>query len=39
VDQGAGKHFDDLIALKPTSDELENAARWTMTHDVSVITG
>ena len=35
VDLGAGKHLDDLLALKPTSDELENAARWTMTHDVS----
>ncbi len=35
VDQGAGKHLDDLLALKPTSDELECAARWTMTHDVS----
>jgi len=35
VDQGAGKHLDDLIALTPTSDELENAARWSMTHDVS----
>jgi hypothetical protein len=35
VDQGAGKHLDDLLALKPNSDELENAARWTMTHDVS----
>jgi hypothetical protein len=35
VDQGAGKHLDDLLGLKPTSDELENAARWTMTHDVS----
>jgi hypothetical protein len=35
VDQGAGKHLDDLLALRPTSDELENAARWTMTHDVS----
>jgi hypothetical protein len=35
ADQGAGKHLDDLLALKPTSDELENAARWTMTHDVS----
>ena len=35
VGQGAGKHLDDLLALKPTSDELENAARWTMTHDVS----
>jgi hypothetical protein len=35
VDQGAGKHLDDLQALKPTSDEIEQAARWTMTHDVS----
>ena len=35
VDQGAGRHFDDLLALKPTTDELEQAARWSMTHDVS----
>jgi hypothetical protein len=35
VDQGAGKHLDDLIALTPTADELEKAARWSMTHDVS----
>lgn len=35
VDQGAGKHFDDLLALKPTSEEIEKAARWSMTHDVS----
>ena len=35
VDQGAGKHFDDLLALNPTPDELEQAARWSMTHDVS----
>ena len=34
VDQG-GKHYQDLIALKPTAEELENAARWSMTHDVS----
>ena len=34
VDQGAGKHFDDLLALNPTPDELEQAARWSMTHDV-----
>jgi len=34
VDQGAGKHLDDLLALKPTSDEIEQAARWSMTHDV-----
>ena len=35
VDQGAGKHFDDLLALNPTEEELEQAARWSMTHDVS----
>jgi len=35
VDQGAGKHLDDLLALKPTSEEMEQAARWTMTHDIS----
>ncbi|MDH7511989.1 MAG: DUF6036 family nucleotidyltransferase [Clostridiales bacterium] len=34
VDQG-GKHFDDLLALKPSSQELEDAARWSMTHDRS----
>jgi len=35
VDQGAGKHLDDLLVLKPTSEEIESAARWSMTHDVS----
>jgi len=35
VDQGAGKHFDDLLALNPAADELEQAGRWSMTHDVS----
>ncbi len=35
ADQGAGKHFDDLLALNPTPDELEQAARWSMTHDIS----
>jgi hypothetical protein len=35
ADQGPGKHFNDLIALDPTSKELEEAARWSMTHDVS----
>jgi hypothetical protein len=35
VDQGAGVHFDDLLSLHPTADELEQAARWSMTHDVS----
>jgi len=28
-------HIDDLMALNPKSRELEQAARWSMTHDVS----
>jgi hypothetical protein len=35
VDQSGGKHYDDLMALKPSKKELEEAARWTMTHDPS----
>jgi len=35
VDQAAGKHLDDLLALKPTNRELEEAARWCMTQDSS----
>ena len=34
VDRG-GYHFDDLKKLNPTSEELGEAARWCMTHDVS----
>jgi len=34
VDQG-GKHFDDLLALNPSSQEFVDAARWSMTHDPS----
>ncbi len=34
ADRG-GYHIDDLMALKPKSGELEQAARWSMTHDVS----
>lgn len=34
ADRG-GYHITDLLALKPQPDELEAAARWTMTHDVS----
>jgi hypothetical protein len=30
-----GYHTDDLLALKPDRAELLNAARWTMTQDVS----
>jgi hypothetical protein len=35
VDQGLGKHVDDLRALNPAPDEMEAAALWAMTHDVS----
>jgi hypothetical protein len=36
LDQGAGKHEQDLRALAPTEKELLQAARWTRTHDPSV---
>ena len=35
VDQGAGKHLNDLEALRPTEQELIDAARWSQTHDPS----
>jgi hypothetical protein len=35
VDQGPGKHSQDLEALAPTPDELRQAARWAGTHDPS----
>jgi hypothetical protein len=35
VDQGAGKHLDDLEALHPTDQELLDAARWSRSHDPS----
>lgn len=35
VDQGLGKHDQDLRALEPTREELVQAARWTRTHDAS----
>jgi len=35
VDQGAGRHVDDLRELRPTADEMETAGRWAMTHDPS----
>jgi hypothetical protein len=34
VDRG-GYHVEDLIALEPDTEELETAARWAMSHDVS----
>lgn len=35
VDSGPGRHVDDLLALKPTTEEMESAARWVVTHDPS----
>jgi hypothetical protein len=35
ADQGPGKHLDDLLALRPTRMEIESAALWCFTHDVS----
>jgi len=35
ADQRDGTHLNDLKALHPTAAELEAAARWAMTHDVS----
>lgn len=35
VDQGMGKHYNDLLLLEPNAKELEEAAQWSMTHDVS----
>jgi hypothetical protein len=35
VDQGAGRHEQDLRALEATTEELLQAARWTRTHDPS----
>lgn len=34
ADRG-GYHITDLIALTPSAEEIEAAARWAMTHDVS----
>ena len=35
VDQGPGKHEDDLRALSPTEKELRTAAHWSRSHDPS----
>ncbi len=35
VDQGPGKHEDDLRALSPTEEELLAAAHWSRSHDPS----
>jgi len=34
ADKG-GHHIDDLLELKPKNKEIEQAALWSMTHDVS----
>jgi hypothetical protein len=36
VDRCDGTHLNDLLLLEPDEAEIETAARWTMTHDVSV---
>jgi hypothetical protein len=35
ADQRDGTHLNDLKALRPTDAEIDAAARWAMTHDVS----
>lgn len=35
ADRSEGTHLDDLLSLEPSDIELESAARWAMTHDVS----
>jgi hypothetical protein len=36
VDRGRPDvHFDDLMTLRPTAQETEDAARWTITQDPS----
>ena len=36
VDQGGGRHDQDLRSLKPTMEEVLRAAPWTTTHDPSI---
>jgi hypothetical protein len=35
IDQGRGRHSNDLTALAPTDEELLAAARWVLTQDAS----
>ena len=35
VDSGPGRHVNDLLALKPTVMEIEQAARWVLKQDPS----
>jgi hypothetical protein len=39
VDQGPGKHENDLLALSPSEEELVAAARWSRSHDPSPSEG
>jgi len=36
VDQGYGRHVDDLLTMRPTMGEITAAAEWATTHDSSV---
>lgn len=36
ADQGPGRHFDDLQTLKPSIEELSEAADWAITQDPSI---
>jgi hypothetical protein len=35
LDQGPGRHVDDLLTLQPTPAEMEAAARWVLSQDAS----
>ncbi|MEA2082628.1 MAG: hypothetical protein U9O97_07830 [Elusimicrobiota bacterium] len=35
VDQGPGRHVNDLLALHPSGDEIETAEVWALKHDSS----
>ena len=35
TDGGPGRHADDLLALKPATEEMIAAAKWAITQDVS----
>ena len=37
MDQGRGRHSNDLAALQPTADELLTAARWVLTQDTGEV--
>jgi hypothetical protein len=35
ADSGPGRHYNDLVALNPTEDEIEMGAKWALTQDPS----